>query len=152
MNKWIGSALALAALVSGGLLYGWKGVILALSAIVFWLLMQFTRLMRVMKAAGEAPIGHVESAVMLNAKLRAGMKLVDVIPMTRSLGQKLGTNPESYAWQDAGGVRVEVVMEGGVIARWTLIRPEDAASSGPLLEASALGAPAGHEADSAQAS
>lgn len=127
MNNWIGSALALAALVLGGLVYGWQGVVLALTVIMFWLLLQFTRLMRVMKAAGEAPIGTVKSAVMLNAKMRAGMKLVDVIPLTRSLGKKLSESPETWAWQDEGGVRVELVLEGGKVARWTLIRPEEAA-------------------------
>lgn len=124
MNNWIGSALALAAFVAGGLLYGWKGVILALTIVVFWLLLQFSRLMRVMKNAGEAPIGHVESAVMLNARLRAGMKLVDVIPLTRSLGRKLAEAPETWEWADAGGSRVELVLEGGKIARWQLVRPE----------------------------
>lgn len=127
MNKLIGAALAVAALFVGGFLYGWKGVILALTAIVFWLLMQFTRLMRVMRAASESPVGHVSSAVMLNAKLRAGMKMIDIIPLTRSLGQKLGDAPETFAWQDVGGVRVEVVLEGGKVARWSLLRPDAAA-------------------------
>ena len=127
MNIWIGSVLALAALLVGGWLFSWQGVILALSGITFWLLMQFTRLMRVMKAATDAPIGHVESAVMLNAKLAIGMKMSDLIPLTRSLGKKLTDKPETYGWLDAGGVRVEVVLEGGKVARWTLLRPEDQA-------------------------
>ncbi|WP_271007452.1 hypothetical protein [Paucibacter sp. B51] len=126
MNTWIGSALALVALVGGGLVYGWQGVILALTVVVFWLLLQFSRLMRVMRAASEAPIGRVESAVMLNAKLRAGMKLVDVLPLTRSLGQKISEQPEVYGWTDAGGVRVELHMEGGTVRSWSLLRPEDA--------------------------
>ncbi len=127
MNIWIGSVLALAALLMGGWLFSWQGVILALSGITFWLLMQFTRLMRVMKAATDAPIGHIESAVMLNAKLAVGMKMSDLIPLTRSLGKKLTDKPETYGWLDAGGVRVEVVLEGGKVARWTLLRPEDQA-------------------------
>jgi hypothetical protein len=127
MNIWIGSVLALAALLIGGWLFSWQGVILALSGITFWLLMQFTRLMRVMKAATDAPIGHIESAVMLNAKLAMGMKMSDLIPLTRSLGKKLTDKPETYGWLDAGGVRVEVVLEGGKVARWTLLRPEDQA-------------------------
>jgi hypothetical protein len=127
MNIWIGSVLALAALLIGGWLFSWQGVILALSGITFWLLMQFTRLMRVMKAATDAPIGHIESAVMLNAKLAIGMKMSDLIPLTRSLGKKLTDKPETYGWLDAGGVRVEVVLEGGKVARWTLLRPEDQA-------------------------
>jgi hypothetical protein len=127
MNKWIGSALALAALFSGGLLYGWKGVILALTVVIFWLLLQFSRLMRVMKAAGESPLGHVESAVMLNAKLRPGLKLVEVIPLTRSLGEKIASAPETYRWTDAGGVRIEVEFEAASVKSWRLIRPgEDA--------------------------
>lgn len=127
MNIWIGSVLALAALLMGGWLFSWQGVILALSGITFWLLMQFTRLMRVMKAATDAPIGHIESAVMMNAKLAVGMKMSDLIPLTRSLGKKLTNSPETYGWIDAGGVRVEVVLEGGKVARWTLLRPEDQA-------------------------
>lgn len=124
MNQWIGGALALAALVLGGVLYGWKGVILALTAVVFWLLMQFTRLMRVMRMATSSPVGHVDSAVMLNAKLKPGMKLVDVLPLTLSLGRKTADAPETYVWTDSGGVSVEVVLEGGRVARWKLSRPQ----------------------------
>lgn len=125
MNQWIGGALALAALVLGGVLYGWKGVILALTAVVFWLLMQFTRLMRVMRMATSSPVGHVDSAVMLNAKLKPGMKLVDVLPLTLSLGRKTAGAPETYVWTDQGGVSVEVVLEGGRVARWNLQRPAE---------------------------
>lgn len=125
MNQWIGGALALAALVLGGVLYGWKGVILALTAVVFWLLMQFTRLMRVMRMATSSPVGHVDSAVMLNAKLKPGMKLVDVLPLTLSLGRKTADAPETYVWTDQGGVSVEVVLEGGRVARWNLQRPAE---------------------------
>jgi hypothetical protein len=124
MNQWIGGALALAALVLGGVLYGWKGVILALTGVVFWLLMQFTRLMRVMRMAGSSPVGHVDSAIMLNAKLKPGMKLVDVLPLTLSLGRKTADTPETYVWADQGGLSVEVVLEQGRVSRWTLQRPE----------------------------
>ena len=124
MNQWIGWALALAALVLGGVFFGWQGVILALTGLVFWLLMQFTRLMRVMRMANSSPLGHVASAVMLNAKLKPGMKLVDVIPLTLSLGRKTAEAPETYVWTDAGGVSVEVVMENARVARWNLVRPE----------------------------
>jgi len=124
MNNWIGSGLALVALVGGGLLYGWQGVILALTVVVFWLLLQFSRLMRVMKAASEGPVGRVESAVMLNAKLRAGMRLIEVLPLTRSLGQKISDSPETFGWTDAGGARVELVLDAGRVTRWTLLRPE----------------------------
>ncbi|MDN3919417.1 hypothetical protein [Roseateles violae] len=129
MNKWIGGALALAALFVGGLFYGWQGVILALTVIVFWLLLQFSRLMRVMKAAGEKPVGRIDSAVMLNAKLREGMRLVEVIPLTRSLGEKIAAEPETYRWTDAGGVSVELQLADGRLQRWQLLRPAETPSS-----------------------
>lgn len=125
MNAVIGCVLALAALVGGGILFGWKGVVLALSVVMFWLLLQFSRLMRVMNAAGQAPVGQVDSAVMLQARLKVGMKLVDVLPLSRSLGQKIAETPPTYRWEDAGGVQLDVELEGGKLARWTLKRPED---------------------------
>jgi hypothetical protein len=124
MNPWIGGALALAALVLGGVFFGWQGVVLALSGVIFWLLMQFTRLMRVMRMAQSAPVGHVDSAVMLNAKLQQGMRLVDLIPLTRSLGRKLSAEPETWSWTDPGGVRVELVIDQGRLQSWQLLRPE----------------------------
>jgi hypothetical protein len=128
-----GWLLALAAHVAGWMLYGWPGVAMALSATVFWLLLQFSRALRAMREAGGAPVGQVASAVMLNAKLRAGLRLVDIIRLTRSLGEKLSDDPETFRWADAGGVAVTVVMEGGRCARWTLQRPDEPAapSAGP---------------------
>lgn len=128
MNPWIGIALALAAMAAGYASYGWRGLLLAASVTVFWLLLQVSRLLRVMRAAAEAPVGQVGSAVMLHSKLRVGMKLSELIPLTRSLGRKLSAEPEVFEWADAGGVRVEVALHGGQVTRWTLIRPEDSAS------------------------
>ncbi|MCV2352965.1 hypothetical protein LNV09_02190 [Paucibacter sp. B2R-40] len=125
MNTWIGSALAVIAFIAGGLLWGWKGVILALSVVVFWLLLQFGRLMRIMRTASEAPVGQIDSAVMLNAKLQVGMKLIDLLPLSRSLGRKLSDSPETYGWIDAGGVQLEVVMSKGHVVSWLLNRPAE---------------------------
>lgn len=125
MNAWIGSTLALAALVMGGVLMGWQGVILALTVIVFWLLLQFSRLMRVMQAANGAPLGRIDSAVMVQSQLREGMKLVDVLPLTRSLGAKVAGREEAWAWTDAGGIRLELQFSKGALQRWELRRPPD---------------------------
>lgn len=129
MNKWIGSALALAAFIMGGVFYGWQGVVLALSGVIFWLLMQFSRLTRVMRMAKDAPIGHVDSAVMLNARLKPGMRLIDILPLAKSLGQKVGDAPETYRWTDAGEVSVEVALEDGKVTRWQLQRPPESPAS-----------------------
>ena len=128
MNPWVGIALTLAAMAAGYSSYGWRGLLIAASVTVFWLLLQVSRLLRVMRAAAEAPVGQVGSAVMLNAKLRLGMKLSDLLPLTRSLGRKLSAEPEIFEWADAGGVRVEVELRDGQVTRWTLHRPLDLAS------------------------
>lgn len=127
MNPWVGTGLALAALVAGGLLLGWQGVIFAMTGIVFWLLLQMSRLMRLMKQAGAAPMGSVANAVMLGSKLHAGMKLVDLITLAGSLGVKQA--PETYRWQDAGGDAVEVVLRKGRLVEWRLVRADGVTGS-----------------------
>jgi hypothetical protein len=122
MNPWIGIALALAALVGGTLLLGWQGAVFATTGIIFWLLLQMSRLMRVMKTAGSAPMGSVSNAVMLNSKLHAGMKLVDLIALTGSLGLKQAE--DTYVWRDPGGDAVEVRLSGGRLAEWRLQRAD----------------------------
>ena len=120
MNPWMGAGLALAALIVGGALLGWQGVIFAMTGVVFWLLLQMSRLMRVMKMAGAAPMGSVGNAVMFSTKLHVGMKLVDLIDLAGSLGVKQA--PETFVWRDAGGDAVEVVLKKGKLAEWRLIR------------------------------
>ncbi|HET9820244.1 MAG TPA: hypothetical protein VFQ16_00320, partial [Burkholderiaceae bacterium] len=89
MNAIAGWAMAAAGVVAGGVFYGWRGVALALSVVVFWLLLQFSRTLRVLRAAAARPVGSVASAVMLNAKLHAGMGLPEVIRLTGSLGRRV---------------------------------------------------------------
>ena len=73
MNPVLGWGLAVAAVVAGWFGYGWPGVLLAVSVVVFWLLLQFSRVLRVMRMAAGRPLGVIDNAVMLNAKLRPGM-------------------------------------------------------------------------------
>lgn len=134
MNPWIGWAIAVLALLVGWAGYGWQGVVLAMSVIVFWLLLQFSRITRVMRQAGEAPIGRIDSAVMLNAKLREGMPLIDVLRFTKSLGCRIDAvdssneaADEGFFWSDAGGASVRVLLRNGRIARWQLERPAEGA-------------------------
>ncbi len=103
MNPLIGWLLAAAALVLGWQLYAWQGVVMAITLIVFWLVLQFNRALRVMKNAASAPVGHVDSAVMLHSRLRAGLTLVQVVALTRSLGRKEAVDPETWSWADGGG-------------------------------------------------
>lgn len=119
-----GWALAVVAVAVGYVGYGWRGVVLAITLIVFWLLLQLSRALRVMRLAAEAPVGQVPSAVMLHAKLHVGMPLMDVIKLSRSLGRKVRDEPETLAWRDASGAEVEVEFDHGRCRAWRLIRTE----------------------------
>jgi len=123
MSAWLGVPLALIALFAGGWLLGWQGVVLAMSGIVLWLLLQFSQLMKVMKATRDAPLGHVQSAVMLNSKLHEGMKLMQVLQLTGSLGVRVKeAGPDVYRWTDTGGDSVLLTLAKGKVASWTLER------------------------------
>ncbi len=124
MDARLGWALAVLATATGYWAYGWRGVLLALTVVVFWLLLQFSRALRVMRQAAQAPVGLVPSAVMLHSKLGKGMRLMDVVAISLSLGQKVCDEPETFAWRDESGAHVEVEFIGGRCLRWRLNRPE----------------------------
>ena len=113
--------------------YGWPGLIAVTGGLMMWLLLHFTRLMSVLKRAAHRPIGHVDSAVMLNAKLKPGVTLMHVIAMTRALGQRVsaeGAEPEVYRWTDGTQSHVTCEFLHGKLVAWTLFRPEDHADAG----------------------
>ena len=126
MSAAIGWGLALAALVVGLIGYGWPGLVLALTVIVFWMLLQFSRALRAMRVAAGRPVGEVDNAVMLHAKLRSGLRLVEVLKLTRSLGRPLVTGvdavDETFVWEDVAGDRVEVDLHLGRVTAWRLQR------------------------------
>ena len=125
MNPWMGWALAVGLVAVGWMKYGWPGVAMAVTVVVFWLLLQFNRAVKVMKNAADAPVGFVPSAVMMNAKLKRGMTLMQVVTMTKSLGRRTAESPETWAWTDEGNSTVSLVMDNGKLDRWTLVRPEE---------------------------
>jgi len=106
MNSWLGWALLVA------------------SAAVFWMLLQFGRTLRAMRRAAAAPVGHIGSAVMLNARLHSGMTLAQVVALTGSLGRRVGDAPEAWAWSDPGGASVTLRLAGARLASWVLTRPD----------------------------
>ena len=123
MNAMFGWVLALIALGAGWRGYGWAGVALAVSVIVFWLLIQFNRTVKVLRNAADSPVGHVDSAVMLHAKLRAGLPMQQVVTLTKSLGKRVAEQPETWAWADASGSDVTIVFDKGRCKSWLLNRP-----------------------------
>ncbi|MFM8665364.1 MAG: hypothetical protein ACKOE3_04210, partial [Betaproteobacteria bacterium] len=102
----IGWGLAVAAIAIGYTQYGWPGVFLAFTVIVFWLLLQFSRALRVMRAAATNPVASVDRALMAQPRIHPGMKMLQVLRETRSLGQRLAhPSPgahESWEWRDRG--------------------------------------------------
>lgn len=121
--------LVAAALAAGWFGYGWRGVVLAVTVIVFWMLLQFSRTLRVMRKAAGAPVGRVASAVMLHSKLREGMTLAQVLELTGSLGEHVQPPAEGaeecWRWRDGDETKVTVDLRGGRTVRWTLSRPEE---------------------------
>jgi hypothetical protein len=106
--------------------YGWPGVAIASGLLVTWLLLHFTRLMQVLKRAANRPIGYVDSAVMLNAKLRPGVSLLHVVAMTRALGALQSVKdaqPEVFRWTDETQSRVSCEFQNGRLRKWHLYRP-----------------------------
>ena len=106
--------------------YGWAGVAAVVSVLVFGLLLHFSRMMQVLKRATGRPIGYVDSAVMLNAKLKPGATLLHVIAMTRSLGalqSVTGEQPEVFSWTDGSQSCVTCTFAGGKLTQHALFRP-----------------------------
>ncbi len=125
MQALVAWALAIVALIVGYRVQGWQGVILAVTIIGFWLALQFSKAMRVMRVAAQRPVGSVPSAVMLHAKLHRGMKMLEVITVTRSLGREQSPKSEVFAWHDDTGASVQATFVGGRLASWTLQRSTD---------------------------
>jgi hypothetical protein len=120
MNTWIGWALAVAALYVGYKNFGWQGIVFAITLIVFWLLMQYSRINRVMRRIANHPKGHVGDARGLALKLKKGVSLLDVLKMTNSLGLLTQQTPETYRWSDDSGQSIDVVFVDGRASSWTL--------------------------------
>ena len=109
--------------------YQWAGVAVASGAVVMWILLHFTRMVTVLSRAANRPVGHVGSAVMLNAKLKKGVNLMHVIAMTKSLGERLSAEnaqPEVFKWTDEGASFVTCTFKDGKLTQWAMTRPEPA--------------------------
>lgn len=109
--------------------WGLQGIALAGGGLVMWAMLHVTRMMQVMKKAAERPIGHVASAVMLNAKLKPGVNLLHIVAMTQALGllrTPKDTQPEIFRWTDAGGSYVDCTLVDGKLTHWELTRPTPA--------------------------
>lgn len=132
-KRWV-APLGLIALVAGAWrAWGGAGVALAVGGVVMWGLLHFTRLAAVLQRAARRPVGTVDSAVMLSARLCRGHSLLHVLALTRSLGQpsaSTGGAQEVYRWCDAGAVCVQCEFNDGKLTAWTLERPPSEPATG----------------------
>lgn len=126
--RWTLPVIAIVFVVYSYIRWGWGGVAGALGLIVMWVLLHFSRMMQVLRRASDRPVGYVDSAVMLNAKLKTGVTLLHVLALTRSLGQLLTekeAQPEVFRWKDGGDSFVDATFLNGRLQSWVLTRPAD---------------------------
>ena len=112
--------------------HSWAGVALVVGGIIMWMLLHFTRMMKVLQRAADRPVGYCDSAVMLNAKLKRGVNLLHVMAMTRSIGEQLseeGADPELFRWTDSSASHVTCEFKGGKLVQWTMYRPPEEAQA-----------------------
>ena len=123
--------LGLAVLLYGAFrAFGWWGFSLVSSGIVFWLLQLTTRLMNTMERAADQPVGTVNNAVMFHAQLHPGLRLLNVIGLAASLGQRLpndDTGTDIFEWRDAANDCVQCHFKEGRLLQWTLTRATEPA-------------------------
>jgi hypothetical protein len=107
--------------------YGGKGLLLAVLMLSFWVLLQFTQLMRLLRTAAARPLGHVSDARALHARLQRGMPMAHVVRLTRSLGQRIEGTPgdaECFEWGDEQGHVLRAYFVHGRLDRFEMRRVE----------------------------
>jgi hypothetical protein len=103
--------------------YGVPGLLLAVLMLSFWLLLHFTKLMRLLRTVAARPMGRTRDAEALRARLKPSMAMVDVIRLTLSIGQLRtppDTEPEERHWLDDTGQAVVCRFEHGRLVSFRL--------------------------------
>jgi hypothetical protein len=129
LRKLVAALFGLLLLAAAWRAYGWQGLVAVFSGLVLWGLLHVTRLLRVLQRSARRPVGYLDSAVMLHAKLKAGVPLLHVMALTRSLGEPLsaeGEEPQWLCWTDAGRSQLRCEFVSGRLRSWQLLRPEEA--------------------------
>jgi hypothetical protein len=123
---WWGAAALM--LVLAGRAFGWQGVVFGVTGICFWLALQFSRTMRVMRRAAGVPAGSIDKAVgsaaMLQTRIQIGWPLLNVMQLAGSFGEPMGdpnADPQVWRWGD-GRDWVEVTVTRGKVSRAVLKR------------------------------
>jgi hypothetical protein len=125
--------------------YGLPGLLLAVLMLSFWLMLHFTKLMRLLRTVAARPMGRTRDAAALHARLKPGMAMVDVIRLTLSIGH-LRTPPDTESeerlWADDTGQAVVCRFEHGRLVSFQLAPVSPPVDGG-------IGDPPGDRADAA---
>jgi hypothetical protein len=128
LRKVLAALFGLLLLAAAWRAYGWQGLVAVVSGLVLWALLHVTRLLRVLQRSARRPVGSVDSAVMLHTRLKAGVPLLHVLALTRSLGEQLtaeGEEPQLLRWTDAGQSQLRCEFVAGRLRTWQLLRPDE---------------------------
>ena len=113
------------------MLWGWRGALLGATVAVFAMLLQFTLALRAVRSAARAPVGRVADVQRFARWLRPGMRLVQLVRATGSLGESVSDQPEVWRWSDAQGGQIHVTLVGGRVTTWAVADASHADTPAP---------------------
>jgi hypothetical protein len=133
LRPWLFPTLFLALCYAAWRSYGWQGLLLATLMSSFWVLLHFTKLLRLLRAAAARPKGMVNDVPALQRQLRPGLPMHEVVRRTACLGERPAdaTTDEVFDWQDEQGRRLRLHFRAGRLARIERRDLEDPGSAGP---------------------
>jgi hypothetical protein len=76
-------------------------------------------------------VGSVNNAVMFHAQLHDGLRLLKVIGLAASLGQRLPSDDKTmdiFEWRDGANDCVQCHFQEGRLLQWSLVRATDPAA------------------------
>ena len=109
--------LAGLAVIAATWAYGWPGLVVSVSLLVFWGVLQFNRASSLMRDIAHRPRGKVASVVKMQAQLAHGMSMAQLLRITHSLGEPVNDRGD-WRWEDEAGNEIVVIVRRDVVGRW----------------------------------
>jgi hypothetical protein len=99
-------------------------VVVSVTIIAFWMVLQFNQATRVLRQAASQPKGQIDSIVRVQSRLAHGMTMAEVLRITGSLGVPTERRDE-WLWRDAAGHEIAVTLRRNVVVRWAVARADE---------------------------